>query len=100
MSEVKLFLISDACEVLGVDETFIVHCIQAEWIQPFSRKTMEFDEEDIARLQLIRELKEDFGANEESIPLILHLLDQIYTLRRKIYHLQDRFNQSNDRESA
>jgi chaperone modulatory protein CbpM len=30
-------------------------------------------------------LKEDFGVNDEGIPLILHLLDQIHGLRRSMH---------------
>lgn len=36
------------------------------------------DMEDIARMLLIRDLKEDFGVNDESIPVILYLIDQLH----------------------
>lgn len=39
------------------------------------------DEEDLARAKLIRELQEVFGVNDEAIPIILHLLDQLYFLK-------------------
>ena len=86
MSEARRFLISEVCEALGVNQQFVVHCIRAHWIHPFSPETMELDEEDFARLELIQELKEDFGVNEEAIPIILHLLDQVYFVRRQLHY--------------
>ena len=36
---------------------------------------------DLARARLIKDLKVDFGANDEGVTIILHLLDQLYGLR-------------------
>jgi chaperone modulatory protein CbpM len=82
--------IAEACKKIGVERTFILHCIELHWIEP--RAEQEFDEEDLARARLIRELKEDFGANDESIPIILHLLDQVYLLRNGISYLHKNKN--------
>jgi chaperone modulatory protein CbpM len=38
---------------------------------------MIFDEEDLARIRLIYELQMDMGVNDEAIPVILHLVDQL-----------------------
>jgi hypothetical protein len=38
---------------------------------------MIFDEEDLARIRLIYELQHVMGVNDESIPVILHLVDQL-----------------------
>lgn len=87
VSDRKLYVIREAAELVRVEENFIVHCVEAEWIQPADPERQEFDETDVARLRLILELKEVFGVNEESIPLILHLMDQLHS----IYHrLQSR----------
>ncbi len=40
-----------------------------------------FTEADLARARLIRELKRDFGVNDEGIGVILNLLDQVHGLR-------------------
>lgn len=61
---------------------FIAYCIEARWIVPASPQ--QLDEEDLARARLIRELMEDLGANAESIPIILHLLDQLYYLENRL----------------
>lgn len=43
-----------------------------------------FAEIDIARIRLIRELRVDLDVNEDMLPLVLSLLDQIYDLRRSL----------------
>lgn len=48
-----------------------------------------FDDADLARIKLIAELHRDLGVNEEAMPLVLRLLDQIYTLRRVLGELHD-----------
>src|SRR5262245_52112928 len=84
----------EACKQLGIDQSFLIHCIQTHWIEPKMQSTATeeslLDEEDLARIQLIHELQEDLGANDESIPIILHLLDQLYQIRRLINLFQTR----------
>ena len=89
----KYYIISEIEQPLnnlGINRTFITQCIEYEWIRPEAirpaRHTLsqlnhfQFADEDIARIKLIHELKEEFGVNNESIPIILHLLDQLYTI--------------------
>ena len=42
---------------------------------------MTFSDTDVARARLIRDLKGDFGVNDEGIDVILHLVDQLHGLR-------------------
>jgi len=56
--------------------------IEAGWV--VARADVEsrrFAEIDVARVQLIRDLKEDMGVNDEGIAIILDLVDQIHGLR-------------------
>jgi chaperone modulatory protein CbpM len=56
--------------------------IEAEWLAPVTgQKTFLFSEADLARAQLIQDLKLDFGVNDEGIAIVLHLLDQLHGLR-------------------
>jgi chaperone modulatory protein CbpM len=56
--------------------------IEAEWLMPFSSdKAFQFSDADLARARLIRDLKVDFGVNDEGIAIVLHLLDQLHGLR-------------------
>jgi chaperone modulatory protein CbpM len=41
-----------------------------------------FSEIDLARANLIRDLKQDMGVNNEGIGIILDLLDQVHSLRQ------------------
>jgi chaperone modulatory protein CbpM len=43
---------------------------------------LQFEEADIARVRLICELHYDLAVDEETLPLVLSLMDQIYDLRR------------------
>jgi chaperone modulatory protein CbpM len=73
--------IPEACAEIGIEKEFVIRCIRAHWISPASPSDSALDAEDLARIRLIHELMRDFGVNEEAIPVILHLLDQIYYLR-------------------
>lgn len=44
---------------------------------------IQLDEQDVARIYLIDELRRNFGVNDEGIPLILYLIDQLCALRAK-----------------
>ena len=48
---------------------------------------MNFSEMDVARAHLIRDLKADFGINDEGVDVILHLVDQLHGLRRALAQL-------------
>lgn len=43
-----------------------------------------FDEADLARIRLVCELRDDLGLDEEAIPVVLSLVDQLYGLRREL----------------
>jgi chaperone modulatory protein CbpM len=62
--------------------------IEAGWLLP--RRNGEgdrFSEIDLARARLIRELKQDLGVNDEGIPVILDLVDQVHGLRHTLREL-------------
>lgn len=66
--------ISDIC---GIPSTIIVHFIEEEWVSPIDQELKMLDEEDVCRILLINDLKERFGVNDEAVPVILHLVDQL-----------------------
>ena len=82
----KQFSILQICEKTGLSELSLVHLIENEWISPNPRysKDQNLDEEDLARIRLILDLKNQFGVNDEAVPLILHLIDQIYYFRAEM----------------
>jgi chaperone modulatory protein CbpM len=52
-----------------------------------------FREIDVARVRLIRELRDDMLVNEEALPIVLSLLDQLYEVRRMMRELGEALSQ-------
>jgi chaperone modulatory protein CbpM len=62
--------------------------IAAGWlIPPQTHPELAFSEVDLARAQLIRDLRDDLGVTDEGVSVILHLLDQVHGLRRSMQEL-------------
>jgi len=62
--------------------------IAAGWlIPPKTDPELAFSDIDVARAQLIRDLREDLGVNDEGISVVLHLIDQVHGLRRSMQEL-------------
>lgn len=66
-----------------LDVTEVTMWVERHWVQPDFGEggEWEFREIDVARVRLIRELTHDLAVEEETMPLVLSLLDQIYELR-------------------
>ena len=47
-----------------------------------------FTEIDVARIALIMELRNELALDDAALPVVLSLLDQLYTLRREIAALR------------
>lgn len=64
--------------------------IEQHWVLPVEVDgDLMFDDSDVARVKLIAELRNDLGVNEDAIPVVLRLLDQIYGLRRALAELNE-----------
>jgi hypothetical protein len=46
-------------------------------LNPGNKAQYVFDQEDIARIQLIWDLKSQMGVNDEAVPVIMRLVDQL-----------------------
>lgn len=56
--------------------------LDQQWLIPDQTSAeMSFSDTDLARAHLIRDLKADFGVNDEGVDVILHLVDQLHGLR-------------------
>ena len=84
----KKYSIVELCEELEINESEIFKTIEREWIVPLHGKGDVFNEEDLSRLQLILELKNDFHVNNEGIDLVLHLIDQLHSFQRILRRMQ------------
>ena len=62
--------------------------ITAGWlVPPHTEPELAFSDVDLARAQLIRDLRDDFGVNDEGVEVILHLLDQMHGMRQGMREL-------------
>ena len=62
--------------------------LKEEWlIAQFTDEGRCFTEIDVARVTLISDLQNNMGINKEGLDVILHLLDQIYSVRRQMSEL-------------
>lgn len=74
---------------IEVSEGEVTRWIEQSWVLPVEEEgELLFDEVDRARIQLIVELRRDLEVNDEAIPVVLRLLDQVYGLRRTIDELR------------
>ena len=77
---------AEVVEMLGTVEVaeLRVWC-EAGWVAPaLGEAGPVFDEVDLARIRLVRELRDDLGLDEGAIPVVLSLVDQLYGVRREL----------------
>jgi chaperone modulatory protein CbpM len=85
MIKVQEFLIRVRVERHSLDAW-----IAAGWlVPPQTDPELMFSDIDVARAQLIRDLREDLGVNDEGVSVVLHLIDQMHGLRRTMRDLLD-----------
>ena len=66
-----------------LDARAVESWIAAGWLRPGGDPaSREFSDIDLARARLIAELRGDLGLNDEAIPVVLDLIDQVHGLRR------------------
>jgi chaperone modulatory protein CbpM len=76
----------------GVEAQTLEFWIEQQWLIPAQTDVeTRFSDADVARAHLIRDLKGDFGVNDEGVDVILHLVDQLHGLRRALEQLHDDF---------
>lgn len=55
------------------------------WVRPHAGAAgHEYDEVDLARVRLVCDLRETLGLEEEALPLVLSLIDQLHGLRGEL----------------
>jgi chaperone modulatory protein CbpM len=74
----------------GLERRELVRWVENRWVLPERRaETWVFHEVDVARVELIFEIRRDFAIDDEAMPVVLSLLDQVYGLRRQMRRLCD-----------
>ena len=59
------------------------------WIKPADAMARAYSEADLARAVLICNLEDELGFDEEDVPVLLNLIDQIHGLRAELKGLLD-----------
>jgi chaperone modulatory protein CbpM len=63
----------------------LVAWVERGWVMPdASEGGLWFGEIDVARVRLIRDLRQGMDVTEDAMPLVLSLLDQVYELRSRL----------------
>ncbi len=76
--------------IAGLDRRELDRWVENRWVLPERReRTWFFGEVDVARVELILEIRHGFAADDETTSLVLGLLDQVYDLRRQLRRLCD-----------
>lgn len=81
-----------------IDRVELMSWIDRGWVMPTQESDSEpaFSELDVARIQMISDFRHDLLVEEETIPLMLSLLDQIQALRRQRNALTEAIRQQPD----
>lgn len=59
--------------------------VEAGWLAPRTDDSgSRFAEIDVARAQLIRDLRDDLGVNDEGVTVVLDLVDQLHGMRQTL----------------
>jgi chaperone modulatory protein CbpM len=91
--------LSEVVTLVGrVDRVELTQWVELGWVTPerHEREEPAFSDLDVARVCLICDLRHDLAVEEETMPLVLSLLDQIYTLRRQMNALTGAIRQQPD----
>ncbi|HJT09071.1 MAG TPA: chaperone modulator CbpM [Stellaceae bacterium] len=76
--------------IAGLQEAELRRWIDERWVRPERAATgFVFREVDVARVRLIVELRQELAIDEEALPVVLQLLDQVYALRRRLKAMSD-----------
>ncbi len=74
----------------GIQVQVLELWLEQRWLIPEEAEAgLLFSEAELARAHLIRQLKDDLGANDEGIDVILHLMDQLHGVRRVLAELRE-----------
>jgi chaperone modulatory protein CbpM len=74
----------------GLDRGELLRWVENRWVLPDDAGGgWVFGEVDVARIELILDIRREFLVDDEAMPLILGLVDQVYSLRRQLRRLCD-----------
>ena len=76
-------------QVAGLQAEALRRWIANDWVRPVGGPAVyRFEDIDVARVRLIFTLRQDLSVDEEAVPVVLSLLDQLHDTRRHLHRLQ------------
>ena len=76
-----------------IDRATLEEYIERKWLKPIPHKQdWQFEEIDIARMQLVYHLTEKINVNDEGIDIVLSLMDQLYGTRALMRNIAQAIN--------
>ena len=82
--------VEELCLELHCSRGDLIGWVEQRWVKPVRQgDALLFDEADTARARLIDELRGDLSIDDEAMPVVLGLLDQLYFARRTMAALWD-----------
>lgn len=102
MTAGRLWGEAEVVEMLGTVGTAELRLwCEAGWVSPaLGEAGPVFDEVDVARIRLVRALRDDLALDEGAIPVVLSLVDQLYGVRRELRTLARAVEQQPDEVAA
>lgn len=86
-------------ERVRIDRQTLQIWIEEEWLLPKeSAEGRLFSDLDLARANLIVDLRHNMGVNDAGLDIVLHLLDQMHGLRRAMSDLRQSMRDGPSRE--
>jgi chaperone modulatory protein CbpM len=72
----------------GVERDELTQWIERRWVMPLAADgDFLFDEADLARVRMIAEFRNDLALDDEALPAVLGLVDQLHATRRRFRQL-------------
>ena len=69
----------------GIDILEITSWVERGWVLPEQEgERWVFQEIDVARVHLIRDLRQNMALADDAVPVVLALIDQVYALRGQL----------------
>ena len=69
--------------LIRIDDSTLVEWLKDEFLSPYQvENDFIFSEIDVARAHLILDLQNNMGVNNPGLSIILHLIDQMHSMRR------------------
>lgn len=80
--------LAEVLTLCGIDRDELTQWIERRWVMPLAADgDFLFDEADLARVRMIAEFRNDLALDEEALPTVLGLVDQLYATRRRFRQL-------------